>query len=276
MTLIHKVPYKIIGNTIHFNVEFNNPLDEFLLTTLIYPNALFMDKWGFNCKNPIMLIKILRKSNLLGIGIELKNLILSQDLVFLSLSIKINTCLPISKKLKYFCSENDLLDLTKNMNFVVLNDNFNKHLFLTKNLRKVVFGEQFNKLIILPKKMIFLSFKKFYNHPLVLSPNIEYLKLGDGFKQNIIFEKTIKTIIINMDIIKPYHYRLLENLPNGLNKTKTTVECFLKKIVVVFSLKDNTCSDHRVIMDKFITNSKSNIPTTADIKYLKCDSDKQD
>lgn len=122
--------------------------------------------------------------------------------------------------------------------------------------------------------MVFLSFKKFYNYSLVLSSNIKYLKLGDGFKQNIIFEKTIQTIVINMDIVKPYHYRLLENLPNGLTKTKTkpTVECFLKKLPVV-SLKDNTRIDHYVIMDKYLSNSKSNIPTTADIKYLKHDPD---
>lgn len=128
MFLIHKVPHKIIGNTIHFNIKFNNPLDKSLLVAFVYPNVLFINSLGFNCRNPNVSIKILRKNNLFGI--ELENLLLSQDFVFLSLSINIRTCVPVPKNQS--TPKNNSLDLTKNMNIVVLNDDFNKHHFLTK------------------------------------------------------------------------------------------------------------------------------------------------
>lgn len=211
--------YKIHNNTIYFSEYYDESFDDYNVIARDYPilKIGYPDesrcqgnprvtltkhlKWfgsGPWFKQPVILTKYLTH---LTFGYYFSHpIVLTKYLIFLKVGGHFWKPISLNKRMRHLEMESDHWDFP--------ND-------LTKNIITVKFSRLFNQPIILPKYIVRITFGYFFQKPIVLTKYLRELTINK-----------CPFVEYPLDVLVLDSRDLLDNLPNGIKRIKTT--CYYK------------------------------------------------
>lgn len=194
--------YKIHDDTIIFDDDFNDSLDNYYWLIARYPILSF--KRPHPIKNHASISP--NKSMIVSVGDFNKPIILLDNLVKVIFSDRFNQPITLSKNLNTLILGNDFdkqLKLSKKLYVLYTGRYFNYPINLTKNLRDLKLGFAFRRPLKLSKNQIMIRLSYMFNIPLEFSKKIKYITLGSRFNQSFEIPKHCVRLILSNDFNQP-------------------------------------------------------------------------